>query len=178
MTVQPFVIRRAESADQPAIEALNLDAFAPGNESFGTIVGPRIDAVVHPDRDVKQRDDLAKSLAMPGASLWVAEVPDDHIAGFMVVAVDDASRVGEVAIIAVAAAHRGVGIGSALVQNAMETMRAAGMLVAEIGTGGDEFHAPARRCYERNGFVAVPVVHYFRALEPAEEATRQADADR
>ena len=160
-------IRPANDSDRPAIEALNLDAFAPANESFGIIVGPRIDAVVHPDRDVKQQADLANSLAKPGATLWVAAVGDE-IAGFMVVAVDQTTRVGEVAIIAVAAAHRGVGIGSALVQHAMDTMRSAGMLVAEIGTGGDDFHAPARRCYERNGFVAVPVVHYFRMLDPTD----------
>jgi hypothetical protein len=57
-------------------------------------------------------------------------------------------------------------------------MRDEGMLVAEIGTGGDDFHAPARRCYERNGFVAVPVVHYFRALDSAEDRPRQAGAER
>jgi ribosomal protein S18 acetylase RimI-like enzyme len=83
----------------------------------------------------------------------------------MVVALDESTKVGEVAIIAVAVGHRGLGIGSALVQHAIATMRAADMLVAQIGTGGDDFHAPARRCYERNGFVAVPVVHYFRMLD-------------
>jgi GNAT superfamily N-acetyltransferase len=164
MTVRSFDIRQARPTDRPAIEALNLDSFAPANESFAEIIGPRIDAVVHPDRDAKQRGDLTNSLAKPGASLWVATVADE-IVGFMVVAVDYVTRVGEVAIIAVAAAHRGVGIGSGLVQHAMNTMRAEGMLVAEIGTGGDQFHAPARRCYERNGFTPVPVVHYFRALD-------------
>lgn len=44
-------------------------------------------------------------------------------------------------------------------------MRAAGVQVVELGTGGDEFHAPARRLYESLGFSLVPVAVYLRALQ-------------
>jgi len=46
----------------------------------------------------------------------------------------------------------------------VDYMRAAGVVVADIGTGGDPGHAPARRTYEKAGFTALPLVRYYRAL--------------
>jgi hypothetical protein len=36
--------------------------------------------------------------------------------------------------------------------------------VAEIGAGGDPFHAPARALYEKLGCTALPVAFYYRRL--------------
>ena len=49
-------------------------------------------------------------------------------------------------------------------QLAVEEMRAAGMKVAVVGTGGDEGHAPARRSYEKAGYTPLPLVRYYQAL--------------
>jgi hypothetical protein len=43
-------------------------------------------------------------------------------------------------------------------------MRAAGLTLAGIGTGGDPGHAPARAAYEKAGFTPLPLVHYYKAL--------------
>ena len=43
-------------------------------------------------------------------------------------------------------------------------MSAQGVKYATADTGADSSHAPARRAYEKAGFVAVPTVHYFMAL--------------
>lgn len=48
--------------------------------------------------------------------------------------------------------------------HAMEQMRRNGRWFVELGTGGDAFHAPARRLYEQLGFHAVPLVAYMRRL--------------
>ena len=40
-------------------------------------------------------------------------------------------------------------------------MRAGGVEVVQIGTGGDPFHAPARALYEQLGFTQVPVSVYL-----------------
>lgn len=43
-------------------------------------------------------------------------------------------------------------------------MRARGVAVVHVGTGGDVFHAPARALYESLGFSAYPVVDYTCSL--------------
>ncbi|MFD9436368.1 hypothetical protein [Streptomyces sp. NPDC060002] len=48
--------------------------------------------------------------------------------------------------------------------HAFEQMRALGAEVVEIGTGGDQFHAPARALYEALGCTAPPLPVYFRQL--------------
>jgi GNAT superfamily N-acetyltransferase len=56
------------------------------------------------------------------------------------------------------------GIGIALVDFAVDRITELGIPLAEIGTGGDPGHAPARRLYERAGFTPVPLARYFKAL--------------
>ena len=46
----------------------------------------------------------------------------------------------------------------------MTEMRARGVPLAVIGTGGDDGHAPARALYERHGFTGLPLVRNQRAL--------------
>jgi hypothetical protein len=43
-------------------------------------------------------------------------------------------------------------------------MREGGMKVVEVGTGGDEGHAAARRTYEKAGFTGLPLVRYYQKL--------------
>jgi hypothetical protein len=44
-------------------------------------------------------------------------------------------------------------------------MRANGMKLAAVDTGGDPSHAPARRSYEKAGFDrSISSVHYFKDL--------------
>ena len=49
-------------------------------------------------------------------------------------------------------------------RHVLDEMRAQGARYATAETGGDASHAPARRAYEKAGFVAVPTVHYFMKL--------------
>lgn len=48
---------------------------------------------------------------------------------------------------------------------ALDRMKAAGMRVATVSTGGDPSHAPARQAYRKAGFLAeIPSVWMCRAL--------------
>ena len=38
------------------------------------------------------------------------------------------------------------------------------MEMAEVMTGGDPGHAPARRSYEKAGYTPLPLVRYYKAL--------------
>ena len=44
------------------------------------------------------------------------------------------------------------GVGQEMYRAVLEYFRKAGMLLAQVTTGLDEAHAPARRAYERAGF--------------------------
>lgn len=44
-------------------------------------------------------------------------------------------------------------------------MKTNGVEVIEIGTGGDDFHAPARHLYESLGFSLIPVAAYLRTID-------------
>jgi ribosomal protein S18 acetylase RimI-like enzyme len=48
------------------------------------------------------------------------------------------------------------GVGTALCRDVVERPRGRGVTVVHIGTGGDAFHAPARRLYESLGFTDIP----------------------
>jgi hypothetical protein len=44
-------------------------------------------------------------------------------------------------------------------------MRAHGMDIVAVGTGGDPGHAPARALYESLGYTALPGVRYLSLLD-------------
>jgi len=46
----------------------------------------------------------------------------------------------------------------------LEQMRAQGMNYAEVSTGGDSLHVPARHAYEKVGFVPLPLFRYYKTL--------------
>jgi ribosomal protein S18 acetylase RimI-like enzyme len=71
---------------------------------------------------------------------------------------------GEIYMLAVDPDYQQRGIGIALVDFAVDRITELGIPLAEIGTGGDPGHAPARRLYERAGFTPFPLVRYFKAL--------------
>jgi len=69
-------------------------------------------------------------------------------------------------MLAVDPAYQRQGAGAALTEAATSWLRASGMRVAMVETGGDPGHAPARRVYQRAGSTALPVARYFKALPP------------
>lgn len=55
-------------------------------------------------------------------------------------------------------------IGTDLNMRALEDMMLSGMEMAVVETGNDETHAPARKAYEKAGYVGLPIVRYFKKL--------------
>jgi hypothetical protein len=46
----------------------------------------------------------------------------------------------------------------------LSKMKAEGIRVVHVGTGGDFSHLPARRAYGKCGFVPLPLVRYYASL--------------
>ena len=157
----PAIVRSLEPSDVDRIVELSIDAWAPVFSAFEALMGPRLYARVHPDWRRDQADAVRSAIAEN--ETWVAEV-DGRVAGFVNVTFDEAGRSGEIYMIAVNPAMQRRGIGALLTDRALDEMRARGLDLAIVATGGDPGHAPARATYERAGFTPVPQVWYSKLI--------------
>ena len=156
-------IRRFAPADADRIVALSLRAWQPVFASFANVLGDALYHRVHPEWETSQEAAVREALARNDT--WVA-ADGDEITGFVNVIFDDAERSGEIYMIAVDPAAQRRGVATGLTDVALAAMRARGLDLAIVATGGDPGHAPARRTYEKAGFTGVPQVWYARLLDP------------
>jgi len=89
---------------------------------------------------------------------------DGTVVGFIAYILQHEAKTGVVDLLAVHPDYQNRGIGTSLNAFALDRMKASGMLLADLHTGGDPGHAPARRAYEKAGYTALPLVHYYKAL--------------
>lgn len=165
MSHSEFHIRLFSEADLQRLHDIRLAAYAPVFASFRNITGPEISPVAHAGAEEDQGkylDEICQ--AGSGHTVFVA-VKSGEIIGFCSYSLDADKKIGEIGLNAVDPAHEGQGIGTAMYDYALAEMKSAGMLVATVGTGGDESHAPARRAYEKAGFgPGIPSIYLYRAL--------------
>lgn len=157
--------RPFDPADRPAVQAVRAAAFAPIFVSFRAIVGDAVADAAFDAADAEQAA-LLDQLCGPDAAAEVYVVRrHGSIVGFIAVTLDRRRKVGEIGLNAVHPDAAGSGIGTEMYQFALARMRAAGMRIAEVSTGGDPSHAPARRAYEKAGFGSpIPSMTLFKAL--------------
>jgi GNAT superfamily N-acetyltransferase len=158
-------IRPAQAGDAARLQAIREAAFAPVFASFRSLLGDEIYELAQARDDAAQGELLASMLAP--SSIWEVYVAarGGELLGFAAVRLDRERALGELGLNAVAPAHAGRGVGTALYEFALERMRQAGMKVATVATGGDPSHAPARRAYQKAGFSAeIPSVWMCRKL--------------
>jgi ribosomal protein S18 acetylase RimI-like enzyme len=89
---------------------------------------------------------------------------DETLVGFVVARIIETDLVGEIYMLAVAPACRRRGVARGLSEHTLEWMKARGVRVAMVETGGEPGHEPARRTYEAIGFSLWPVARYYRRL--------------
>lgn len=160
-----MLIRPYTKADLPTLHVIRNAAFAPVFASFRDIVGPEIAALGLATAE-KEQGELLEAIAKPdsGHTIAVAEIDGAPVA-FVSWKTDTATKIGEITLNAVHPDHGGRGLGTALYDHALAALKAAGMELATVGTGGDPSHAPARRAYEKAGFtVGLPSVYLYRRL--------------
>jgi ribosomal protein S18 acetylase RimI-like enzyme len=158
-------IRPVTPEDLPVLHALACEVFGPFfEESFR----PAVSETVFANRHGDWRGDYRRMLAAmhdpdQGRFGAVAET-GDGLVGFVGHLLQRAERHGEIDIIAVRPDARGRGVGRALLEHAIAALKADGVRVVSLGTGGDDFHAPARAFYEAAGFTPFPTVSYTREI--------------
>lgn len=160
----PVQIRRASDNDVEELVQLSLLAWKPVFASFRQVLGPTIYALVYPDWQRQQREAVEKVCVDGEAmTIWVADV-EGKVAGFIAYRLKTEEQLGVVELLAVHPEYQNRGIGTELNRIALEKMKESGMKLADLHTGGDPGHAPARRAYEKAGYIALPLVHYYKDL--------------
>jgi len=161
--MQPAV-REFEDRDRDAVVALSLRAWAPVFASLEQVLGESgVFAQMHPDWRADQQRAVEAVCRAEEMHVWVADL-DTVVTGFVAARLDHQERMGEIYMIAVDPAYQRRGIGSLLTSFALRWIKDSGMALAMVETGGDPGHAPARRTYQRAGFVHLPIARYFKKL--------------
>lgn len=159
LSIRPF-----HSTDMDRVLEISILAWTPVFESFRQILGATVFSIIYPDWQAEQRRGIAAACQdTDGGSAWVAE-RDGAVVGFIVFHLNQETKVGVLGYNAVHPDHQNLGIATAMYELALDKMKQAGMIAANVGTGGDSSHAPARRAYEKVGFRPLPLVNYYREL--------------
>jgi len=157
-------IRPVREEDTESLVQLTLAAFVPVFASFERMLGPAVYKLIWPDWRASQRNGVETLCRERDKyTVWVAEAGGSPV-GLVAWSVDLADKTGRVQFLAVHPEHQNHGIGTALNRLALKKMKEAGVRLASVETGNDQSHAPARRSYEKAGFVAMPLVRYFKDL--------------
>lgn len=154
-------IRSYEPTDVDRVVALSLTAWEPVFASFRRVFGDELYLRIHPDWETTQAASVRD--ALDRHDTWVS-VTDDVVSGFVNVTFDHHEQSAEIYMIAVDPTFQRRGIASRLTDFALNEMRARGIDLAIVATGGDPGHAPARATYEKAGFVGCPQVWYAKSL--------------
>jgi len=156
-----FVIRPYRTSDKSAIVQLTIDAFAP--VSIDRNIEVRFGLVGGHDWRWRKGRQVARELDQNPGGCFVAE-DAGQLCGYITTVVDSESGMGWIPNLAVAASHRGAGIGRALILHALRYFKQLGLTHARIETL--EQNPIGQHLYPRCGFVEVArQIHYCCSLE-------------
>ena len=160
-------IRDFQPADLPALIELTIEAFRP---LFEVDLPALLDPAVFAHDHGTWADDYRREVPTfhdPEANRFIVLAEETAGGGSPLGYVgwqvnEDGS--GRLQMVAVHPDARRRGVGTATCRAALDRLRERGVTVVHVGTGGDPFHASARRLYESLGFNGYPVVDYTRAI--------------
>ena len=141
---------------------MSLLAWEPVFESFERVLGSKLFRRIWPEWRKNQKEGIEGACRAADTYHTLVAERDGRVVGF--ISYELKKETGEVVLFAVHPAYQRRGIGSELNRAALDAMRAAGVRMAVVETGGEEGHLPARRAYERAGYTGLPLVRYFKEL--------------
>lgn len=157
-------IRSYVDKDINEIVHLSLLAWETVFLSFEQVLGSKIFPILYPDWRKSQKDVVEKICKdQDKFHVLVVEVKG-KVVGFLAYDLNQDNQTGEVQLLAVHPEYQNQDIATEMNLIALQKMKAEGMKLAVVGTGGDEGHAPARRSYEKAGYTPLPLVRYYKDL--------------
>ena len=160
-----LIIRAPKSADVETLVEIAVAAWTPIYAWYRQTMGDELFGAAFPDWPEEKARQIRRACDPTGSAMvGVAEL-EGQIAGFVTCYANDRTKIGEIGNNAVHPDAQGRGIGPRMYEYAFERLREQGMRYVKVGTGGDPAHAPARKAYEKAGFVIqLPAVEYYREL--------------
>ena len=157
-------LRDFHGSDLPALIDLTIESFRPLFERhLPHELSPVVFAHDHGNWEDNYREQVP-TFHDPGKGRFITLAEEQgRMLGYVGWAIDEGNS-GRLEMVAVHPVARRRGVGTALCREALERLRDSQVVVVHIGTGGDAFHAPARRLYESLGFTGYPAVDYTRSL--------------
>lgn len=160
-------IRDFQPDDLPALIDLTIEAFRP---LFEIDLPALLDPAVFAHDHRTWADDYRREVPTfhdPEANRFIVLAEetegDGSLLGYVGWQVNPDGS-GRLQMVAVHPDARRRGVGTAVCRAALDRLTQRGVTVVHVGTGGDPFHASARRLYESLGFYGYPVMDYTRAL--------------
>jgi GNAT superfamily N-acetyltransferase len=159
MQIEPYKPQQLDT-----IIRLSLRAWTPVFDSIQEAMNPDVYQVFYPDNwRVSQQKAVEDVCVADDTNVWVAIASGSPV-GFVAVKLHSEDSMGEIYMVAVDPDFQDQGIGSTLIEFALDWMKDAGMSIAMVETGGVPGHTVARHTYEKVGFGLFPVARYFKKL--------------
>ena len=157
-------IRLAKDDDLENIKQIAVEAWKPIYESFRNSMGDEIFSAIHSDWQADKSAQVVGHYKSYPEYTLVMEY-DDQIVGFITYNLFECKKLGIIGNNAIHPKYQGKGLGIMQYQRVLEIFKEKGMLYAEVNTGLDEAHTPARVAYEKVGFKPVfSSIRYYKKL--------------
>ena len=148
-----MIVRKFRPEDTEAVIALANTAWQPINKMSRDRLGNKIADIIRPAGDkISKGLTIRRELSEYPQNFFVCEDDNGKIIGFSGCRMDFNSKIGIVGHNAADKTCGKKGIGQMLYKAVLAYFRENGMVIAQVFTGLDEAHAPARRAYRRAGF--------------------------
>jgi ribosomal protein S18 acetylase RimI-like enzyme len=126
--------------------------------------GSELFSLLIPDQDVAKEEQIKEHVLNHPDWIYICE-ENGKIVGFVTFSIERGRKIGQIGNNAVDPECGLKGIGQQMYAEVFRRFKDEGMLYAQVTTGLDDTHAPARRAYERAGFnIKKEDVTYFKRL--------------
>ena len=160
MNIVPY-----DNSYRDEVIALSIDAWTPVFRQTQNEVPSFVYNNFYPTGwDQRQAADVGALLDSNPDDIWIY-LENEHVIGYVGIAIHPKDNMGEITIIAVLPSYQGRGIGASLLEFGESKIKSCGMKMVMVETVGDSGHKPARQAYESQGYIRWPVARYFKELQ-------------
>ncbi len=158
------MIRKYQHNDLPVLIDIGNQAWQKIYGMYRQAYGKELFSLIMPDSQTAKGKQIENHCKEYPDWIYVCE-EHGEIVGFITFYIDQKTKIGMIGNNAVDPECGLKGIGQQMYKAVLERLQKEGMSFAQVTTGLDDAHAPARRAYERAGFdIKVEDVTYFKKL--------------
>jgi ribosomal protein S18 acetylase RimI-like enzyme len=158
------MIRMFKDEDLERVMEIGNAAWQGINEMKRQCYGDELYNILVPDENTVKGLQVKGQISVHPEWIFIYE-EEGSIVGFITFELDYEKKIGEILNNAVDPGCSLKGMGQQMYKAVLDHFREKGMLYAQVSTGLDYAHAPARKAYERAGFnIHHEDIRYFQKL--------------